>query len=93
MNGHVLGIVWSAWADRWVYQSFVGNEGMRCTTRWPTISVALRRLNEGAVGVLWMRYSGESGSSPTSYIMTLVNEKVRWRRSSRDGWDPRKAPS
>ena len=43
--------------------------------------------------VLRVRYSRESGSPPASCVMTLVNEKVRRRRSSWDGQGPRKAVS
>ena len=70
-----------------------GDGGVRYATRWPTVFAVLRRLDRSAVGVLWMRYSGESGSLPVSYAMTLANEKVRWRRSSRGGWGPKKTPS
>ena len=44
-------------------------------------------------GALLMRYSRESGSPLASYVMTLANEKVRWRKSSWDDRGPRKAPS
>jgi hypothetical protein len=33
---------------------------------------------------------GESGSPPASYIMILMKEKVRLRKSFEDGWGPRK---
>ena len=77
-----------SWKDSMMYSvipmnsSFVGDGGMRYATRWQTVSAALRRPNGSAVGALRMRYSGESGSPPASCVMTLVNEKVRWRRSS-----------
>jgi len=62
--------------------SFIGDEGVYCTARSPTASVALRRLNVSAIGVLWMRYSRESGSPLVSYVIMLANEKVRWCRFS-----------
>ena len=66
---------------------------MRCATRWPTVSTALQRPNESTVGTLRLMYSEENGPLPVSYTMTLANEKVRWRRSSQDGWGPRKTLS
>ena len=88
-----------SWKDSTMYSviptnsSFVGDGGVRCATRWPTVSVALRRPNGSAVGALQMRYSREKGSPPVSYAMTLANEKVRWHRSSWDGRGPKKMPS
>ena len=88
-----------SWKDSTIYSviltnsSFAGDGGVRCAIRWPTVSAALLRLDRSAVGVLQMRYSRESGSPPASYIMTLVNEKVRWHKSSWDGRGARKAPS
>ena len=88
-----------SWKDSTTYSviptnsSFVGDGGVRSATRWPMVSAALRRPNRSTVGALWMRYSEESGSPLASYVMTLANKNVRWRRSSWDGWGPRKVPS
>ena len=77
-----------SWKDSVTYSvipmnsSFIGDGGVRCATRWPTVSVALWRLDGSVVGALQMRYFGESGSPPVSCVTTLVNEKVRWRRPS-----------
>ena len=73
--------------------SFMGDGGMRCAIVWPSVSAALWRPNESAIGVLWMRYSRESGSPLASYAMTLAKEKVGWRRSSQDGQGPKKVLS
>ena len=88
-----------SWKDSVTYSviptnsSFVGGDGVRCATGWPMVSVVLRRPDGSATGVLRMRYSGESGSPPVSYIMTLANEKMRWCRSFRNGRGPKKALS
>ena len=66
-----------SWKDFMTYSvipmnsSFVEDEGVCCATGWSTVSAAL-----------WGRYSGERGSPLASYAMMLVNEKVRWHRSS-----------
>ena len=62
--------------------SFIGDGGMCCAARWLTVSTALCRPNGSTIGALRIRYSGEGGSPPASYVMTLVNEKVRQHRSS-----------
>ena len=86
-----------SWKDSVTYSviptnsSFVGDEGVRCATRWLTVSAVLRRPTGSTVGVLRTRYFGESGSPLASCIMTLANEKVRRCGSSRDGRGPRKA--
>ena len=77
-----------SWKDSMTYSviptnsSFVGDGGVCCAIRWPTVSAALRRLNGSAIGALQMRYSRENDSPLASCIMTLANEKVRWHRSS-----------
>ena len=99
LEGDSVSTTRRSWKDSMTYSvipmnpSFIGNGVMCCATRWPTVSTALRRPVRSTVGVLWMRYSGERGSPPTSYILMLVNEKVRWHRSSWNGYGPRKAPS
>ena len=70
--------------------SLAGDGGVRCATRWPTVSAALRRPDESAVEELRMRYSRASGSPLISYVMMLAKEKVRWRKSFQDGQGPRK---
>ena len=88
-----------SWKDSTTYSviptnsSFVWDGGARRVTGWPTVSAVLRRPDESTIGTLQMRYSGERGSPLASCAMTLANEKVRWRRSSRDGWGPRKVSS
>ena len=44
--------------------SFIGDEGVHCATRWPTVSAALRRPNGSAVGALRMRYFRGEWLSP-----------------------------
>ena len=72
-----------SWKDSTTYSviptnsSFVGDGCIRCATRWPTVPAALRRPNGNAAKVPRVRCFGESGSPPTSYIMSLAKEKVR----------------
>ena len=56
---------------------FMGEEIVRCATRWLTVDAALRRLNGSAFGALRAECS---------------RERVRRRGSSLDGWGPRETP-
>ena len=53
---------------------FMGDEIVRCATRWLTVAVALRRPNGSTVRALYMECS---------------RERVRWHGSSLDDWGRR----
>jgi hypothetical protein len=57
------------------------------------VPAALRRPNGNVVRVFRAKTAGKSGSPPASCVMTLIKEKVRLRKSSWDGWGPRKTLS
>ena len=56
---------------------FVGDEIMRCATRWLTVTAALRRPN---------------GSTVRALRAECSRERVRWHGSSLDGWGLRETP-
>ena len=99
VEGDSISPIRRSWNDSVTYSvipinsSFAGGGGVRCVTRWPTVSAALPRPDGSTDGALRMWYSRESGSPPASYVMTLANEKVRCHRFSQDGRGPRKALS
>lgn len=48
--------------------------GMCYVMKLSIVTAALCRPNENAIGASWVRYVGESGSPPVSYVMTLTKE-------------------